>query len=90
MVVPNLSENLALIAPDPVTPGMLSDLSTALDELAPLAARIAALRKETLDREAAVLKAILEKVTPMVPLLSDDCDQYYRREIIILTHEERV
>ncbi len=69
---------------------MLSELSTALNELQPLAARIADLKKETLDREAAVLKAILEKVTPLVPLLSDDCEQYYRREIVILTREERV
>ncbi len=90
MAAPNLSENALLIASDPVTTGMLSDLSTALDELAPLAARIADLKKETLDREAAVLKAILEKVTPLVPLLSNDCEQYYRREIVILTREERV
>ncbi len=90
MAAPNHPENTLLIVPDPVTTGMLSDLSIALDELAPLAARIADLKKETLDREAAVLKAIMEKVTPLVPLLSYDCDQYYRREIIILTREERV
>jgi hypothetical protein len=90
MPAPNLSENAVLIATNPVTTGMLSGLNTALDELAPLAARIADLRKETLDREASILKAILEKVTPLVPLLSDDCEQYYRREIVILTQEERV
>ncbi len=90
MAVPNLSENALLLAPDPITTGMLSDLSTSLGELAPLAARIADLKKETLNREVAVLKAILEKVTPLVPLLSDDCDQYYRREIVILTTAERV
>jgi hypothetical protein len=90
MSAPNHSANALLLAPDPITPCMLSDLSTALDELQPLAARIADLKRETLDREAAVLKAILEKVTPLVPLLSDDCDQYYRREIVILTREERV
>ncbi len=90
MATPSLSENALLIATNPVTTGMLSGLNTALGELAPLAPRIADLRKETLDREAAILKSILEKVTPLVPLLSDDCDQYYRREIIILTREERV
>ncbi len=91
MAAPNLFKNaLLMIAPDPVTTGMLSDLSTALDELAPHAARIADLKEETLDRETAVLKAILEKTTPLVPLLSDDCNQYYRREIVILTREERV
>ncbi len=90
MPAPSLSENAVLIATNPVTTGMLSGLNTALDELQPLAPRIADLKKETLDREAAVLKAILEKITPLLPLLSDDCEQYYRREIIILTQEERV
>ncbi len=71
---------------------MLSELSTALNELQPLAlaSKIADLKKETLAREAAVLKAILEKATPLVPLLSEDYEQYYRREIVILTIEERV
>ncbi len=90
MAAPNRSESALLLAPDPVTTGMLSDLSAALNELQPLAARIADLKKETLDREAAVLKSILEKITPLMPLLSDDCNQYYRREIVILTQEERV
>ena len=90
MPAPKSSESSLLIAPDPVTTGMLSELSTALDELAPLAPNIAILRKEILDREAAVLKSILEKLTPLVPLLSDDCEQCYRREIVILTKEERV
>ncbi len=90
MSAPNLSENAVLIATNPVTTGMLSGLNTALDELQPIAPKIAILRKETLDREAAVLKSILEKVTPLVPLLSDDCEQYYRREVVILTQEERV
>ena len=86
----NLSENTLLTATDPVTAGMLSGLSTALDELHPTAARIADLKKETLEKEASILKAILEKVTPLVPLLSDDYEQCYRREIVILTREERV
>ncbi len=48
-----------LIVTNPaISSGMLSGLNTALDELPPLAAKIATLRKETLDREAAVLKAI--------------------------------
>ncbi len=98
MAAPNQSENALLIATDSidtiaidsVTSGMLSELSTALDELHPMASKISDLKKETLAKEAAVLKAILEKATPLVPLLSDDCNQYYRREIVILTQEERV
>lgn len=90
MAAPNLAENVMLIATDPVTTGMLSGLSTALDELQPKAAKIADLKRDTLEKEAAVLKAILEKVTPLVPLLSKDCEQCYRREIVILTREERI
>ncbi|MGA9099506.1 MAG: hypothetical protein WB392_11320 [Methanotrichaceae archaeon] len=90
MAAPNHSENAVLIATDSVTTGMLSELSTALDELQPLASKITDLKKETIEREAAILKAILEKVTPLVPLLSEDCEQHYRREIVILTREERI
>ena len=98
MAAPNHSENSFPIATDPIntiatdsaTANTLSELSTTLAELQPLASRIADLKKETLDKEAIVLKAILEKATPLVPLLSEDCEQHYRREIVILTSEERV
>ena len=90
MPTPNHSENAVLIAIDSVTTGTLSELSTTLDELQPLASKIADLKKETLEKEAAVLKAILEMATSLVPLLSEDCEQHYRREIVILNREERV
>ena len=90
MAAPNHSENSVLISTDSVTTGILSELSTALDELQPLASKIADLKKETLEREATVLKAILEKITPLVPLLSEDCEQHYRCEIVILASEERI
>ncbi|MGA9099766.1 MAG: hypothetical protein WB392_12640 [Methanotrichaceae archaeon] len=90
MTSPNHSENAVLIATDSVTTSMLSELSTALEELQLLASKITDLKKETLEREAAVLEEILEKITPLVPLLSEDCEQHYRREIVILTREERV
>ena len=90
MASPNHSENALLIVTDPATAGMLSELSTTLEELQPLASKIADLKKETLEREAAVLKVILEKATPLVPLLSKDYEQYYRREIVVLSREERV
>ncbi len=98
MASPNQSENTLLIATnsintiatDSVTSGILSELSTALDELSPLASKVADLKKETLAKEAAVLKAILEKATPLVPLLSEDCELQYRREIVIQSREERI
>ncbi len=90
MAIPNASKNALMTAIDPVTAGTLSGLSTVLDELHPTATKIADLKKETLEREAAVLKAILEKVAPLVPLLIEDYEQCYRREIVILTREERI
>ncbi|MGA9100230.1 MAG: hypothetical protein WB392_15010 [Methanotrichaceae archaeon] len=90
MPSPNHSENAVLIASDSVTTSMLSELTTSLAELQPLAPKIADLKNETLEKEASILKAILEKLTPLVPLLSEDCEQCYRREIVILTNEERV
>jgi len=55
-----------------------------------LAAKISELKTEALSREAEGLKAILEKVVPLVPLLSKNYGACYRRELVILTKEERV
>jgi hypothetical protein len=68
----------------------LEGLSTALDDFGSLASKIAVLKAEVLAQEAEVLQAILEKVTPLVPLLSRDYEAYYRRELVILTNENRV
>ncbi len=90
MATQNHFENAGLIATDLVTGGTLSELSTILAELQPLASKITDLKKQTLEKEASILKAILEKIMPLVPLLSEDCELYYHREIVILTKEERV
>jgi len=66
------------------------ELMTLINELHPLSSRIADLKKQTLEKEASLLKAILDKLTPLVPLLSEDYEPHYRREIVILTSEERV
>ncbi|MGA9100323.1 MAG: hypothetical protein WB392_15485 [Methanotrichaceae archaeon] len=88
--VPIATDSIDTIAIDSATTGTLAELSTALNELQPLASRIANLKKEALEKEAIVLKAILEKIAPLVPLLSDDCEHHYRREVVILAREERV
>ena len=90
MPSPNNPESAAPLAIDPATTSMLSELTTSLAELQPLASRIADLKKQTLEKEAFIMKAILEKLTPLVPLLSEDYEQCYRREIVILSREERV
>ncbi|MGA9098797.1 MAG: hypothetical protein WB392_07695 [Methanotrichaceae archaeon] len=83
-----MNEKTSIKEAIPIAP--VEEISIALNELQPLASKIANLKKETLEREAEILKAILVKVMPLVPLLSEDCEQYYRREIVILTSEERV
>jgi len=91
-------ENTALTAIDPIdtiktdptTTRTLSELTASLADLQPIASRIADLKTETLEKEASILKAILEKLTLLVPLLSEDYEECYRREIIILTSEERL
>ena len=82
--------NEKTIIEEAISNSPLVELTTSLAELQPLATKIADLKNETLEKEASILKAILEKLTPLVPLLSEDCEQYYRREIVILTREERV
>ncbi|MGA9100247.1 MAG: hypothetical protein WB392_15095, partial [Methanotrichaceae archaeon] len=98
MPSPNHPENAVLtaanstdtITTDPATASMLSELTSSLTELQPLASKLIDLKKQTLEKEASILKAILEKLTPLVPLLSKDYEQCYRREIVILAREERV
>ncbi len=91
MVPFTLSENApAGFIQNTASQNPLADLSTALDDFASLAAKISELKAEALAREAEVLKAILEKVVPLVPLLGENYEACYRRELVILTKEERV
>lgn len=75
----------ARTGPAAASPKALTQLSTALDDLGPLAARVTELKREVLAGEAEVLKSILEKLVPLVPLLSKDYESSYRRELIILS-----
>ncbi len=89
MVASTLSEN-APAEPNADSQTFLADLSTALDDFGSLAAKISELRAGALAREAEVLKAILEKAVPLVPMLGENYEACYRRELVILTKEERV
>ncbi len=88
--VQTAADPIDTIATDPATTSMLSELTASLAELWPLTFNIIDLQKQTLEKEASILKAIVEKATPLVPLLCEDCEQCYRREIVILAREERV
>ncbi len=80
----------ARIDPGVASPKILTELSTALDDLGSLAARVSKLKREVLAGEAEVLKAILEELVPLVPLLSKNYESCYRRELVILAKVERV
>jgi len=73
----------------PEMPASLAEINAALDDLSPLPEKIALLKKETLQREAGALEAILEKAAPFVPLL-DDSEAYYRKSITIFSKSETV
>lgn len=73
-----------------VPQGNLVDLCADLNGVEELAWKISGLKTEALEREAAVLKAILDRVTPLVPVLSRDFESYYRSVLVILTEREEV
>ncbi|MGA9099957.1 MAG: hypothetical protein WB392_13610 [Methanotrichaceae archaeon] len=66
------------------------EINRALDDLQPLAPRINELKKEILEKEVEVLKAILEKVTPLIPLLSKDYEACYLHDLTILENTQMV
>ena len=47
-----------------------TNVNAVLDDLDTLAARVTDLKKETLEKETAVLEAIIKRVVPLIPLLS--------------------
>jgi len=68
----------------------IADLCAALGDFESLTIQISGLKKDTLEKEAVVLKAILDRVTPLVSVLSSDFESYYRHELVILTEREEV
>jgi hypothetical protein len=91
MASSSLSEGAAASIMNKAVPqGNLADLCAALGDFESLAVQVSDLKEETLEKEASVLKAILDRVTPLVPVLSRDFESYYRRELVILTEREEV
>ena len=62
-----------------------ANVNVVLDGLDALAGMVD-LKNETLEKETAVLEAIIKRVTPLIPLLSKAYEHYYRRRII-LSHD---
>lgn len=61
----------------------LVSLCAALGDVELLAGCITNLKKETPGKEAAVLKAILDRITPLVPVLSKEYEAFYRPALVI-------
>jgi hypothetical protein len=63
-----------------------TNVNAVLDGLDALASKVTDLKKETLEKEAAVLEAIIKRVTPLIPLLIKSQVLSCRGRIII-THD---
>jgi hypothetical protein len=70
--------------------GELADLCAALGDVEWLAGQVDDLKKETLAKEATVLKEILDRITPLVPVLSQEYEAFYRPMVVILTKKDEV
>lgn len=68
----------------------LVSLCTTLGDVELLAGCITDLKKDTLEKEAAVLRAILDRITPLVPVLSKEYEIFYRPMVVILTKRDEV
>ncbi|OPY56809.1 MAG: hypothetical protein A4E49_00153 [Methanosaeta sp. PtaU1.Bin112] len=66
------------------------ELTRALDDLEPLAKLVSDMKTETTEKEAIVLKEVLDRVTPLVPLIDNGYELYYRRFLTIVGRREEV
>ncbi len=94
MMDPSISEGTGPAHPDhkkrPASLASLEEINRALDGLQPLASKIDELKTGILDKEADILNVILQRISPLIPLLSKDYEACYRHELILLTKTERV
>jgi hypothetical protein len=70
--------------------GELADLCAALEDVERLAGQVDNLKKETLEKEATVLRAILDRITTLVHVLSQEYEPFCRPMVVILTQKDEV
>lgn len=91
MAASSLSGNVADgILNKAVPPGILSDLCASLGDFESLAMQVSSVKKETQEKEAGVLKAILERIASLVPILSKKYEAFYRPVLVILTLRDEI
>ncbi|WP_334102840.1 hypothetical protein [Methanothrix soehngenii] len=66
-----------------LSPSTPANVNVVLDGIESLAARMVDLKNETLEKETAILEAIIKRVTPLLPLLSKNQVHSCRCRIII-------
>jgi hypothetical protein len=86
----DVGEIPAALSPKAGTQGELADLCAALGDVERLAGQVTSLKKETLEKEAAVLKEILDRITPLVPILSQEYEAFCRPMVVVLTKKDEV
>ena len=69
-----------------LSPSTPANVNVVLDGIESLAARMVDLKNETLEKETAILEAIIKRVTPLIPLLSKK-QVYSCRCRIIIAHD---
>jgi hypothetical protein len=74
------------MASSSLSPPTPTNVNVVLDDLDALAARVTDLKKETLEKETAVLEAIIKRVTPLIPLLNNP-QVYSCRCRIVIAHD---
>lgn len=65
----------------------IQELTRVLELLAKL---VSDMKKEATEKEAIVLEEVLDRVTPLVPLLDNGHELYYRSFLTIITRREGV
>lgn len=78
------------VPPKYPAPLPIAEINYALGDLQPLAPQIHELKKEILEKESEVLRAILEKIVPLIPLVGEEPEACYRRNLAILKNTQRV
>lgn len=87
----SISQNMEPALPKPASPvDSLEAINRALDDLTPLASSIDELKQGLLDKESEILKVILQKITPLIPLFDEGSENYHRGELIILEKNQCV
>ncbi len=85
-----ISQGTDRVLPKYPAPLPIAEINNTLGDLQPLAPRIHELNREILEKEGEVLKAILEKIVPLIPLIGEELEACYRRNLVILKNTQRV